>query len=67
MKAIYTRFVRDDAGQDIVEYALLAALFGVVGWLVLNGITTTIGSTYTSWTNPSTGVPSLWDPPVAAS
>lgn len=26
MKALWTRFAQDEAGQDLIEYALLAAL-----------------------------------------
>jgi Flp pilus assembly pilin Flp len=60
------RFVREDAGQDVVEYALLAAFIGVVGYLALSGIVTQVFNTYTSWDDPSTGVPSLWEPPAPA-
>lgn len=30
MKGLFVRFVREDAGQDIIEYALLATLVSVV-------------------------------------
>jgi Flp pilus assembly pilin Flp len=56
------RFIRDTAGQDIVEYAFLAAFIGITGYLALNGITSAVGSTYSIWLNPAVGVPSLWDP-----
>ena len=52
-----------DGGQDVVEYALLAAFVGVAGWLVLSGIDDTVGAAYLAWLNPNTGVPSLWAPP----
>ena len=57
------RLVREDDGQDVVEYALLAALIGIVGYLALSGIATQVFNTYTSWQDPSAGVPSLWIPP----
>jgi Flp pilus assembly pilin Flp len=57
------RFGREDDGQDIIEYALITALFGIVGMLVLRGIQISVGATYDLWLNPSTGVPSLWSPP----
>jgi Flp pilus assembly pilin Flp len=61
-RSIVERFVREDGGQDIVEYALLAAFFGVVGYLALSGIGTAVLNTYNSWKDPTSGVPSLWDP-----
>jgi hypothetical protein len=56
------RLIGQDAGQDIVEYAFLAAFIGIVGYLALTGIRTAVGTTYSVWLNPSAGVPSLWDP-----
>ena len=55
MKKLFTLFVRDTAGQDLIEYALLAATIGL-GALVgmravrdaLNTEFDTIGSSITS-------------------
>jgi Flp pilus assembly pilin Flp len=63
---IVERFVREEDGQDTVEYALLAAFFGVVGYLALNAIGAAVHDTYTSWKDPASGVPSLWDPAAPA-
>jgi Flp pilus assembly pilin Flp len=63
---IVERCVREDGGQDVVEYALLAAFFGIIGYLALSGIGTAVLNTYTSWMDPTSGVPSLWDPPGPA-
>ena len=30
MKALFSRFVREEAGQDLIEYALLAGLIALV-------------------------------------
>jgi Flp pilus assembly pilin Flp len=65
-RSITERFVREDDGQDVVEYALLAAFFGVVGYLALSQIGTAVLNTYTSWMDPASGVPSLWDPAAPA-
>ena len=35
---LINRFVREEAGQDIIEYALLAAFISVVAWLSLQKI-----------------------------
>jgi Flp pilus assembly pilin Flp len=57
------RLVREDDGQDVVEYALLAAFLGIVGYLSLTGIRTEVFNTYKGWQDPNSGVPGLWDPP----
>lgn len=38
MKTLLTRLIRDDNGQDIIEYGLLAAFISVVAWLTLQAI-----------------------------
>ena len=43
MKNLFNRFVREEAGQDIIEYALLAAFISIVAW----GILVTIGQDVT--------------------
>ena len=63
-RRIVDRLVREDDGQDVVEYALLAAFVGIVGYLALAGIRTEVFNTYTRWQDPSSGVPSLWEPPA---
>ena len=61
-RRVFTRFVGGEAGQDVVEYALLAAFIGVAGWLALSVIDDAVGSTYSSWLSTTVGAPSLWDP-----
>ncbi len=60
--AVAIRFVIEDDAQDLVEYAFLAAFIGIAGMLALNNISAAVNSTYSSWLDPSTGVPSLWAP-----
>ena len=55
-------FVAQEDGQDLVEYALLAAFVATAGMLVLLNLSSDIANVYSSWLSPSTGVPSLWDP-----
>ena len=38
MKNLITRFVREDAGQDVVEYALLAAFISIVAATIFSQI-----------------------------
>jgi Flp pilus assembly pilin Flp len=53
-------FVRDEGGQDVVEYALLTAFFGLCCVLAWTNIRDALGLTYRGATG---GVQSLWDPP----
>jgi Flp pilus assembly pilin Flp len=56
------RFISEDGGQDIIEYALIAVFFGIVGMLTLEAIEGAIDVTYRSWIDPVVGTPSLWAP-----
>jgi Flp pilus assembly pilin Flp len=38
VKNLITRFVREDAGQDVVEYALLAAFISIVAATIFSQI-----------------------------
>jgi Flp pilus assembly pilin Flp len=38
VKTLINRFVREEEGQDIIEYSLLGAFISVVAWLVLQNI-----------------------------
>ena len=55
MKALFNRLVREEEGQDLIEYALLAAFIalGVVGamQLVGGGINTLFGKVTTDLNN----------------
>lgn len=63
MMLVLRRLRCEQDGQDIVEYALLAAFLGIAGWAVLMTLTDTMGTTYASWIDPNVGVPALWNPP----
>ena len=47
MKNLMTRFVREEEGQDIIEYSLLAAFISISGYLILQSIGTQVNSIYT--------------------
>lgn len=64
---LLARLGSDDSGQDLLEYAFLAAFIGIAGWAVLMTLPGVIGSTYASWLDPNNGVPGQWDPPEPAS
>ena len=46
MKNLLVRFVREDEGQDIIEYGLLAAFISVVAWLTLQAIGNDVTNMY---------------------
>ena len=54
------RLVAEDSGQDVVEYALLTAFFGVAALAAWTSVRDALGQNYS---RTSTGVQGLWDPP----
>lgn len=49
MRRALARFLRDEAGQDVIEYALLGAFIGTVGILAWQGIGGGISAAYLNW------------------
>jgi pilus assembly protein Flp/PilA len=47
MKSLFVRFVREEEGQDIIEYALLAAFISIVAWTILVTIGQDVKTIYT--------------------
>ena len=47
MKNLFARFVREDEGQDIIEYSLLAAFISISGYLILQAIGSNVNTIYT--------------------
>jgi len=48
MKSVFVRFVREEEGQDIIEYALLAAFISIVAWGILVNVGNDVKSIYTN-------------------
>ena len=48
MKNLFTRFVREDDGQDIIEYTLLAAFVSIVAATIIQTIGVDITTIYTN-------------------
>jgi Flp pilus assembly pilin Flp len=53
-------FVKDEHGQDLVEYALLGAFVAIATMLGLKAITDAMGPRYVIWDNSEQN---LWEPP----
>ena len=48
MKNLLVRFVREEEGQDIIEYALLAAFISIVAATIINTIGTDVTKIYSN-------------------
>jgi len=53
------RLVADDRGQDLIEYALLAGIIGLAGYLVLPQIGPKMGTAFNQWGGQ---VYNAWEP-----
>jgi len=47
--AFIRRWIREEDGQDLIEYALLCGAIGFAGTVAFSFISTAMNSTYTSW------------------
>ncbi|OFW17221.1 MAG: hypothetical protein A3F70_09945 [Acidobacteria bacterium RIFCSPLOWO2_12_FULL_67_14] len=59
MPDIIRRLIRNDIGQDLVEYGLLAAIIGIAGIAFLPAIQDRIGVVFSDW---GTAVYNAWIP-----
>jgi pilus assembly protein Flp/PilA len=48
MKQLLSKFMNEESGQDLIEYALVAALIALVAITGLNGLATKINSEFTA-------------------
>ena len=48
-RAVGAGVIADDGGQDLIEYALLTAIIGIAGLLVLSILPATMGTAYNGW------------------
>jgi pilus assembly protein Flp/PilA len=46
MKKLLKLFVQDESGQDLIEYALVAALVGLGAVGAMKGLSTSIGNAF---------------------
>jgi pilus assembly protein Flp/PilA len=47
MKNLIVRFVREDEGQDLIEYALLAAFISLAAVLAIQNLGSSVNNVYT--------------------
>jgi Flp pilus assembly pilin Flp len=62
MTALWRRLLRDEDGQDVIEYALLTASIGLMGIATWPLITTGIGVTYRRLDAQTQGIWRVPDP-----
>jgi pilus assembly protein Flp/PilA len=63
-RRVVRRFVSDDSGQDLIEYALLAALVGIAAILTWQQVATTVGVAFGEATGTgANGVQAISCPP----
>jgi pilus assembly protein Flp/PilA len=53
LKALF----RDESGQDLIEYALVAALIALGSVVLIKGVGTSIGTIFTNISTQLNGVP----------
>jgi pilus assembly protein Flp/PilA len=56
MKRVFVRFVREEAGQDLIEYAMIATLVA----LVVGAGATLLGTNLNTWYNNMATAVSTW-------
>jgi pilus assembly protein Flp/PilA len=55
MKNLFNRFVREEAGQDLIEYALLAGLISLVCVAAITATGTSVGNIFTAVSGAAAG------------
>ena len=54
MKKLFKQFLQDESGQDLIEYALVAALVGLGAVAAMGSLSNSIGNTFNSIGNQLT-------------
>jgi pilus assembly protein Flp/PilA len=57
MKALLTKFVREDAGQDLIEYALLAGFISLVAVAAIKQVGTGVNGVYNNINTQVAAIP----------
>ena len=58
-KGLVWRWLHEEHGQDLIEYALLCGAIGFAGAVAFSYISSAMNTSYDSWNNPDTGVQSV--------
>jgi Flp pilus assembly pilin Flp len=49
MTNIWRRWLIEEDGQDLIEYALLSSFIGFSAWISVSLLRTALGDAYTAW------------------
>lgn len=55
IKQVFVAFVKDESGQDLIEYALVAGLIGLGALAAMTGLSGKIGGAFNAVGNSLTG------------
>lgn len=55
MKNLLVRFIREDEGQDLIEYAFLAVFIALAVTAAIQGVSTALNTQFTNVSNQITG------------
>lgn len=58
MKNLFARFVREEDGQDLIEYALLAGFISLVAVVAITNVGTGVNNVYGNLNNQVASIPS---------
>jgi Flp pilus assembly pilin Flp len=59
MSILVRRFIADESGDDLVEYALLSAVVAILSFAAVAAIGAAINATYTTW---DSATQDIWEP-----
>lgn len=65
MNRLLVRFLRESNGQDLIEYALLTSLIGIVGIFIWQNIGVGVFNAYTGWDTGVQGLSVCTPDPIA--
>jgi len=57
MKNVIDRFIRDEQGQDLIEYALLAGFISLVAVVAITNVGTGVNAVYTNMDSQVKAIP----------
>jgi pilus assembly protein Flp/PilA len=57
MTRLFCRFVRDDQGQDLIEYAILAGFIALVAIVAITSVGSSVNTVFTNIENKLKTVP----------
>ena len=60
------RILREEDGQDLIEYGLLGALIGIVGIVAWTTVGSAIGTTYGGWDTNVQGLSATTPDPIGS-